>query len=127
MYESPQGLRVGLLDDLTGNTDRHFGNWMVGHGVREGDYPIPIDHGNAGRYGGGIDYGSGPFGEALIDGGADTLGRITPPEWAQMDSSLQALKADFQAEGRAEEFYKMLGTFRALRDSSDSYREGGFA
>jgi hypothetical protein len=128
MYVSPQGRRIGILDDLTSNGDRHYGNWMVGHSAKEGDYPIPIDHGNAGNYyGGAADYGSGPFGEALIDEGADGIGKITPAEWDQMEAGLRATESDFDDEGRPDDYESMMETFGKLREESDGYREGGFA
>jgi hypothetical protein len=43
MMTSTAGKRVGLLDLLTGNTDRNDANWVIA----EGDKPVPIDHGKS--------------------------------------------------------------------------------
>lgn len=37
---SPEGAHMALLDAITGNSDRHEGNWFV-----RGGRPVPIDHG----------------------------------------------------------------------------------
>lgn len=128
MYTSPQGRRIGILDDLTANGDRHYGNWMVGHNAKEGEYPIPIDHGMAGDYAdGSADYGSGDFGEALLDEGADGIGKITPAEWDEMEANLKSIESDFTDEDRHMDYAMMMETFAKLRADSDDYREGGFA
>lgn len=41
--QSPEGELLGLLDALTGNSDRHMGNWMISPAGK----PIGIDHGLA--------------------------------------------------------------------------------
>lgn len=43
LVESPAGRRLGLMDVLTHNTDRHPGNWLVG----DGGQITGIDHGMA--------------------------------------------------------------------------------
>jgi hypothetical protein len=40
---SPEGKLIGLVDALTGNPDRHAGNWMI----RPNGKPVGIDHGLA--------------------------------------------------------------------------------
>lgn len=41
LYNTPQGEKIGLLDYLDGNGDRHDENWMV----TPDDIPVPIDNG----------------------------------------------------------------------------------
>lgn len=44
VYQTPEALRLGLLDVLTFNVDRHRGNWLI----RDDDQtPAGIDHGEA--------------------------------------------------------------------------------
>lgn len=40
LIATPEGKRIGLLDTLIGNQDRHLGNWMISPDGK----PVPIDH-----------------------------------------------------------------------------------
>lgn len=55
--ESPEGKLLGLLDALTGNPDRHGGNWMI---TPDGK-PVGIDHGLAWSIGFNVHSNPKPF------------------------------------------------------------------
>lgn len=112
LLSTPEGKRIGLLDRLIGNQDRHLGNWMISP---EGK-PVPIDHnyswavvdakGNLDTsspfaravYGPGIK--PGDFTKAQLDGWQAKLSALTttanPAQKQMLALSLKALK-DFRA------------------------------
>jgi hypothetical protein len=115
-YESDQGIRIGILDDLIGNGDRHFGNWMVKHDRKAGDVPVPIDHG-------GLEWnrdkwmsGSGPFGEYVWAYPEDTLEQIPRKQWDQWRGNLNALEPEFDARGMDTQYGNMMANFDAMSD-----------
>jgi hypothetical protein len=116
------GLRIGALDWLTRNTDRHAYNWMV---TADGT-PVPIDHGNTFDGTDLADFGipDSPFKEALRDA----------PERAFSDSDLSAWRAglqdlapEFSRLGRDEwlqEALRRLGELEADQKSKPMMTEG---
>lgn len=100
--EAPENARIGLLDYLTNNADRHTGNWMV-----DDDGAVyPIDHGLAFQSNIGI-LAYGPF--SLAHGfSIGTPKNVTVADLQQIRSGLEGLRSDFAAAGRAEWFDGMM-------------------
>jgi hypothetical protein len=118
MLETPEGRRIGVLDNLTGNGDRHYGNWMVAKRKDGTEYPVPIDHGLAGHYDGrGLAYGAGMFGEHLVGNGFDRspLADISPGEFDQMEDNLRLLRPDFQSAGRNVDYQNMIASIESMK------------
>lgn len=104
MYDSPEGMKIGLLDAVIGADDRHLGNVMI---TPDGK-PVPIDHNDTWvtgqrlltrspfevALGKRIKAGKSPFSVAALD---EVQGRI------------QALKAEFNAMpgGGGPGYYQM--------------------
>lgn len=109
IYESERGRRIGLLDYLSGNQDRHGGNVIVA----EGDIPVPIDHGNA--------FGPLPpisnfWFEDATDGSNEAKQWWVehPQLLAEVETRLQAIKPEFQAAGQLLWWRKAEARLRAL-------------
>jgi hypothetical protein len=122
LLDTDAGRRIGVLDFLTGNADRHYGNIMV---TKDGT-PVPIDHGNAGNFGMGT---SSPFTEHLTEDVEDQLGhiplnRFSPEDWSEMRARLMSLKPDFDAEGKGIYFGRMINQLRALHKVAENGPDG---
>lgn len=122
MYDSDRGLAIGVMDTITGNEDRHFGNWMVQKGE-----PVPIDEGRMWYGSPDPDSGSGDFGEYLVSNEADTLGRISAAQWAEWRASLGRLREEFADAGRDYDYQSMMNAFDQLEQASNGYRDQGSA
>lgn len=110
-YDSPGGIRLGLLDVLTANADRNGGNWLVVDGRLVG-----IDHGSgwlAQRLGDTPDEAAryavnSPFGRAFVASGtSDTAlwragGPLTRIELEEVRRRMLGLRGDFDRTGRGD-------------------------
>jgi hypothetical protein len=122
MYSSDNGLRIGVLDNLIDNEDRHEGNWMVTHNRKTGeDSPHPIDHGLA-QFEDTSQGGAGPFGENLYQN-PDMLAEIPDETWAAWQRKLAALQPDFEETGRAGAYQQMMANFNAMNPATSQARE----
>jgi hypothetical protein len=122
MYDTDAGVRIGILDNLVENGDRHEGNWMVVHDRKTGqDSPRPIDHGRV-QFGSTDGYGSGPFGENLYN---DTLllGEIPQDQWDTWRRNLGGLQDSFQQLGKSAGYQQMMRNF----DQMEQLARGGRA
>jgi phosphoinositide 3-/4-kinase-like protein len=101
--EAPVNAKVGLLDYLTNNADRHTGNWTIG---QEGSEVYAIDHGLAFQDNIGI-LAYGPF--ALAHGfSIGTPKNIRLSELDEIRTRLEALRGDFASAGRADWYNGMI-------------------
>jgi hypothetical protein len=124
MVSSTQGTKIGILDTITSNYDRHPGNWMVQHDDATGqDTPVPIDHGHAlmddgqiARYG-----GKGPFGEALFADGRESeqLAAIPAAAWQKWIKGVTALRPQAKAYGMNGELNNVIVGLSNAADISD--------
>jgi hypothetical protein len=124
MYHSTQGAKIGILDTIADNYDRHPGNWMVQHDDATGqDTPVPIDHGHAlmdngqvARYG-----GKGPFGEALFADGRESeqLAAIPAAAWQKWIKGVTALRPQAKAYGMDDELNNVIVGLSNAADISD--------
>jgi hypothetical protein len=124
MYDTPAGIRIGVLDNLVDNRDRHEGNWMVVHNRKTGlDSPLPIDHGRV-RFGDTTRYGSGAFGENLDHYDADNslLSEIPQAEWDTWRGKLGALQGDFSELDRDGDYQQMMANFNQMEDTAAAGR-----
>ena len=122
MVNSRQGAKIGLLDTITDNGDRHEGNWMVQHGPAGDTTPVPIDHGGALMDDGDIaDAGGvGPFSRNLVGNGAESelLAMIPQQAWAKWDTGLAALEPLFEAYGMSDQFINVQDSLRNVAELS---------
>lgn len=88
MYHTPEGYRIGILDHLIGNNDRHYGNWMVAKDENGREYPVPIDHGLA-----FLDYNTDSRFAAAVH--LKELADIPDATWAEWLEKVQALEPEF--------------------------------
>jgi hypothetical protein len=111
LYNTTEGYKIGLLDYLISNSDRHNQNWMV---TPDGK-PVPIDMGYA-QFD-GQDYES-PFTEAsgLTDYDPDYGERLDSQEWEELYSGLSAIQPEFQRLGRSGWYSNMMGQLAALNE-----------
>lgn len=113
-----RGLRIGMLDYVTSNVDRHIGNWMI---APDGQ-PIPIDHGRA-WYWDEISQEMQkkyPYHVRFYQGVVKTPNRLRSlslDEWNTMQQKLDALKPVFDSKGpEAQTWYrKTMTRFAELR------------
>jgi len=118
MMSSRQGTKIGIMDTITSNGDRHEGNWMVQHDDATGeDTPVPIDHGRAMMDDSqSADYGgTGPFGEHLFQYGADSeqLAAVPKEAWATWQKGVKALEPQFKAAGMRGQFVNVQAALSA--------------
>lgn len=116
LADTPQGVKIGILDLLIGNRDRNMGNVMVRHNSQTGgDYPVPIDHGRARFL--SIQQNSdhpGPFGR-FISQHPELLSDIPDEQWQDWYSQLMDLRGDFTAMGRNFDHQELIKNFGTLR------------
>jgi hypothetical protein len=116
MFRSPEGAKIGLMDAITGNEDRHMGNVMVSPAGK----PIPIDHNDT--WGmpdarGGL-FTDSPFAAALdkqIDAGKSPF---TVAELDRVKTEVEAMKAEFEAMpggGGARNFQMTMDKLAQIR------------
>ena len=129
---SPDGLRTGLLDLIILNGDRHDANWFV----TDDERIIPIDHGSA--FGGGnvatpsiapepksvferaFTYNPWDIGEDFEPEDEYQAGKwidqhpVSLASMRRLRAKLEALKAQFEAMGRAQWHAAMMARFAEL-------------
>jgi hypothetical protein len=99
---SERGKRIGLLDAITGNTDRTDKNWMID---TSGE-PVPIDHSHA-RYEHKPLQSTGRFTKALAGSGASW----SAGQKAEWRAGLNALAPQYAALGRADWHKSLMAEF----------------
>lgn len=125
--QSDQGQLVGLLDQLTRNTDRNFDNWLIG----AGDRPIPVDHGltfTRGRLPEDFRLADPPrsmfdlfSGQYTTENGEHwAANRLTRPDIAEIRRRLAALEPEFDAIGRPD----WLRYSRQVLDAIEPHAQG---
>lgn len=121
MYDTPGGVRIGILDNLTDNGDRHEGNWMVKRDRKTGqDSPLPIDHGRV-QFGDTTAYGAGAFGENLANDSL-LLGEVPQAEWDTWAGKLGALQDSFSELGRDGDYQQMMANFSYMQQMAAAAR-----
>lgn len=115
ILNSDDGIRLGLLDRITNNTDRHAGNWLVA----DSGGIAAIDNGMAFNYSTTI--GHNPFGKAHF--GEDTPNALTPADAAEMRARLEALKPRFTAMGRTKWYRAMMAQFDDVERNANGTRD----
>lgn len=109
-------VRIGLLDVLLNNVDRHGGNWMVD----DAGAPVAIDHGMAFA----VDPPAGTSGatkspfatEHFInpDGTFRATNSLTPSDIARLEGEIERIRPQFERAGRAGWLDAALGRLRQL-------------
>jgi hypothetical protein len=113
MYNSPEGMKIGLMDAIIGADDRHLGNVMV---TPDGK-PVPIDHNDTWVTGQRLLTRS-PFEVAL---GKQIKAGKNPFSVADLDrvkQKVEALKPEFDAmpDGNGAKYYQMtMGKLAQIR------------
>lgn len=103
LRDSPEGLRMGLLDVLIGNQDRHAGNWMV-----DGQDMYAIDHGLA--FQPGATARESPFAQRLLDANGNALPQndLSPDDVDLVRVRLERMRPQFRELGRGDWFNSMM-------------------
>jgi len=109
LFAGDRGLRIGLLDLLTENQDRHWGNWMI-----DGDQPVPIDHSTTFGAKGGMP-GRSPFMLSLT---RMHPGHFTPAQLDQIGARLEALAPAFKARGHEDWLRIVLKNLADFREEA---------
>lgn len=100
LEQSPEGERIGLLDYLIANTDRHDQNWMV---TPDGE-PVPIDMSSA-------------FSEYSSSTTSDFWNGVTDipqSEYDQITEALTGLEPEFRRLGRYTWYEQMMGRWNDI-------------
>jgi hypothetical protein len=110
IVKSDEGLRIGLLDMLVGNPDRHGMNWLVGPDGK----PTVIDNSLAFHHAkaAGIAAGSrGPFRGRFMDKDGFSLGKndLSTEDISAIRTHLDSLRPEFERLGRTKWFDQMTG------------------
>jgi len=100
--DSDQGIKLGLLDVLLNNSDRHTGNWMWDDGRL-----AAIDHGFAFQPGNSR-WMSSPFTDRFNLTGYDPSAPLTPGDVAIVRQRLERLRPQFETAGRGDWYREML-------------------
>jgi GNAT superfamily N-acetyltransferase len=115
-------VRIGLLDVLLNNTDRHDGNWMVdGAGG-----PVGIDHGMAFTVNppaGTSGATKSPFAtEHFInpDGTFKATNSLTPSEVTRLEGEIERIRPQFERAGRTDWLDAALGRLRQLGERAQA-------
>jgi len=114
ILSSDQGVRMGLLDHITNNTDRHSGNWVMND-----DGIAAIDNGMMFNYSTTI--GHNPFGKAHFD--EDTPNSLTPEDVAAVRSRLEALEPKFREMRRLGWHRKMMSQLNEVERNASGKRD----
>ena len=103
LYDSPEGMRIGLMDALIGADDRHLGNVMI---TPEGK-PVPIDHNDSWVTGRRV--GKSPFAVALDRRIKAGKSPFTTADLDQVGRKIQALRPEFEAmpDGNGARYFQM--------------------
>lgn len=116
-YDTPRGLRIGLLDYLIDNGDRHDYNWML-----DGSQPVPIDNSSGFGVINAWGWNGSPFSEAYQREFEDGRPPMTVADLEAARARLEAERADWVAGGRED----WLDTVESRLDGViDSTRAGG--
>lgn len=110
VFGGPRGTRIGILDSITYNEDRHALNFMM-----KDDIPVPIDQSSTfGIPGGGW---TGPFHQLLQDKVHGQMQVLQPDEIKAIDTRLRAqeLAARFNELGKSEWYDVMLKRWDLLK------------
>lgn len=110
LLSTPEGKRIGLLDKLIGNQDRHLGNWMISPDGK----PIPIDHNWSWE---GTKQTISPFSDAVYGPGIE-LSDFPKDQMDEWQSKLAALKPGLNASQQKllARTMKSLARFRSGKD-----------
>jgi hypothetical protein len=121
MYNTDGGVRIGVLDNLVNNEDRHEGNWMVARDRKTGEEsPRPIDHGRV-TFRDTSQYGAGAFGE-YVRGNPEMLGDIPQATWNDWRGKLGALQDSFGQMGRDADYQQMMANFESMEQAAAEHR-----
>jgi hypothetical protein len=128
MVSSQAGVKMGILDTITDNDDRHEGNWMVQTDPVTGrERPVPIDHGRAmmgdkrqAEYG-----GTGPFGQHLFAEGQESeqLAAIPADAWASWIHRIDLLSPQFREYGMSRQLENVQGALEIIMKMSARARK----
>jgi phosphoinositide 3-/4-kinase-like protein len=116
--DTPAGMRMGLLDVLLNNRDRHSGNWMI-----DLDNNISaIDHGLAFRNA-ELDVSS-PFAGQFVDTWGDykDTNPLTDRDVEQIRADLKKARPRFEELGRADWFDQVTQRLDQLAARASGYR-----
>lgn len=104
MYDSPEGMKIGLLDAVIGSDDRHLGNVMI---TPDGK-PVPIDHNDTWVTGRRL-LTRGPFEVALSKRIKAGESPFSVADLDQFEGKIRALKPEFDAMpgGDGARYYQM--------------------
>ena len=106
IWNVPNAWRIGILDYLVVNVDRHDGNWMITpNGV-----PVPIDHGRI-RFGGAY---NSPFARKVERDLRDGSAPITSAELMRLKANLNLLRSEFASMGMTRQFNYMMSRMDIL-------------
>jgi hypothetical protein len=122
---NPVAKRIGMLDQLTFNTDRHGGNWIYDP---DNQRPVPIDLGYAF---GGDPHDGGPKDKYVNDRvnglfwprGQKASDVFTPAELQQIKANLEGLAPKFQAMNRTQWYDAMMARMNNMINGN--MRAGG--
>jgi hypothetical protein len=118
-FATPQGYRIGLMDYLTANTDRHGGNFMF----TSAGTAVPIDNGSSwGVLGGGYE---SPFLEAYKEhlNAGDTP--ISLAALGQIKTRMQAVKGQFTSAGHTDWYDQTMSRLQEVITSTGQHHWAG--
>jgi hypothetical protein len=108
MWDYPNAWKMGLLDQIAVNVDRHNGNWMI----NEHGQPVPIDHGRVmfnNKYSPLSEFASKFMGD-ITDGSAP----VSKAELLRIKSNLNMLRSEFASMGMTKEFIIMMDNISSI-------------
>ena len=108
MWDYPNAWKMGLLDQIAVNGDRHDGNWMI----NEKGQPVPIDHGRV-----LFDNKYSPYSEfakKLMRDISDGSAPISKAELLRIKSNLNMLRPEFASMGMTKEFIVMMDNISSI-------------
>jgi hypothetical protein len=107
-WEFPNSSRIGILDYLINNADRHPGNLFI----NSAGQPVPIDHSNSGwEY---FDDSSSPFAEVLLREIRSGSAPLTTAELLRYKANIQLLYPEFVKMGRKHSYESVMRRLQTL-------------